>query len=321
MASNPMQRKTRMAFIGGFFVALLIAAIVIAIIFTKYKKVQEELDAKNNIAMKSVYVIQTPIESGGKLNGNLVTKSLPIDIIPSNAATPADLAQYTTEEGIMDTVVGKIKLEKDTVLTKDMIAFVDGEYVYKGKNENGQDQIQRNSSVRMEEYNMLVLPTKLQIGDYIDIRLQMPTGETYIVVSKKYVEDTDATTVWLKMSEEEILSLNNAIVEAYVMKGAKLYADVYMEGGLQEKAKVTYQPSSNVVTLIENDKNIVTTARDALKAQWADSNSAGHRQTVIETQLKNYEENKLQNTEEGISKEIEDLRESRQLYLDELGAY
>ena len=110
MASNPMQRKTRMAFIGGFFVALLIAAVVIAIIFTKYKKVQEELDAKNNIAMKSVYVIQTPIESGGKLNGNLVTKVLPVDVIPSNAATPADLAQYTTEEGIMDPVVGKIKL-------------------------------------------------------------------------------------------------------------------------------------------------------------------------------------------------------------------
>ena len=159
---------------------------------------------------------------------------------------------------------------------------------------------------------MLVLPSKLQVGDYIDIRLQMPTGETYIVVSKKYVEDTNATTVWLKMSEEEILTLNNAIVEAYVMKGAKLYADVYMEGGLQEKAKVTYQPSANVVTLIENDKNIVTTAREALRLA---------RQTVIDTQLKNYDENKLQNTEEGISKEIEDLRESRQLYLDELGAY
>ena len=170
MASNPMQRKTRMAFIGGFFVALLIAAIIIAIIFTKYKKVQEELDAKNNIAMKSVYVINTPIESGGKLNGNLVTKSLPVDVIPSNSATAADLAQYTTEEGIMDTVVGKIKLEKDTVLTKDMIAFVDGEYIYKGQNENGEIQVERNSSVRMEEYNMLVLPSKLQVGDYIEAK-------------------------------------------------------------------------------------------------------------------------------------------------------
>lgn len=334
MASNPMQRKTRNAFLGGFLIALIIGGIGMFFLYNQLqtvKKVQEEEEA---ILTSDVYVITNTVESGGRLNGNIEYKTITSDSVPSNAVTTADLAQYMVEDGatnftvgdyLPDEIISKIKLEAGTILTTDMIAQNDGG-VYKytfAQQEDGTtkvDKIEKDSSVRLEEYNMIALPSKLEIGDYIDIRLQLPTGETFIVVSKKYVEDTDATTVWVKMAEEEILAMNNAIVEAYTMTGSKLYANIYVEAGNQEKASVTYVPSASVIDLINGDANIINTAREYLKEKYTGTMQS-LRNDVINNNLNAYEEDRLKNTEEGITTEIESLRESRQKYLDELNAY
>ena len=39
--------------------------------------------------------------------------------------------------------------------------------------------------VRKQEYNVVVMPVDLATGDYIDIRLMLPNGQDFIVVSKK----------------------------------------------------------------------------------------------------------------------------------------
>ena len=41
------------------------------------------------------------------------------------------------------------------------------------------------SDVRTQEYNMITLLSQLQTGDFVDIRLRLPSGQDYIVVSKK----------------------------------------------------------------------------------------------------------------------------------------
>lgn len=324
MASNPMQRKVRNAFLGGFLISLIIAAIAVVFLYTQLRKVQQETKVEKETLTTSVYVVDNTITSGGVLKGNISYKTITAEAVPTNAVTPNDLAKYvvgdeatnlTIGNYLSDETISKIKLEPGTILTKDMIGYKDGAFIYE---ENG--EIKVNSSVRMEEYNMISLPSKLQVGDYIDIRLQLPTGETFIVASKKYVEDTDATTVWIKVSEEEILAINNAIVEAYSMKGSKIYADVYVEGGYQGKADVTYVPSEAVLQLIDGDGNIINTAREYLKSKYTDSMRA-QRNQVINYNLKLYEDDRLKNTEEGITKEIEDLRDSRQQYLDALNAY
>ncbi len=327
MASNPMQRKARNAFLLGLIVSLVIAAVGIYYFYSKYSKLQEEIRKKENIAMGNVYVTQSAIESGGRLKSNLMTKTVPVELIPANAATIDDLGEYITEEqasegGIVDMlpdqIVSKINLEAGTILTKDMIANIDGLYTYT-KQEEGKTTIVTNPGIRLEEYNMITLPTKLKAGDYIDIRLQLPSGTTYIVASKKYVEDTDATTVWLQMAEEEILAMNNAIVEAYQMKGSKLYADIYVESGMQQKVDITYVPSDVVTDLIAKSPNVIAKAKEELNKKY-NADMKAKRNEDINTNLNYYEgEQRLQSTEQGVSKEIENLRESRQLYLDELG--
>ncbi len=40
------------------------------------------------------------------------------------------------------------------------------------------------NSLRYMEYNMITMPTTLEEGDYIDIRLRLPNSQDLIVISK-----------------------------------------------------------------------------------------------------------------------------------------
>lgn len=63
------------------------------------------------------------------------------------------------------------------------------------------------------------------------------------------------------MSEADIVMLNSAIVESYIMKASNIYIAKYVEPGMQEKAANTYVPTAEVIRLIETDSNIVSTAK------------------------------------------------------------
>lgn len=340
MAANPMQRKTRNAFLGGFLIALILGAVVIFLLYTQLQKAKQQQSESQEIIATSTsraYVISNSVKSGGRLKNNIQYMEIANDAIPSNAVTSEDLAKYIVDKNeevtnfsigsyLPDEMVAKINLESGTVLTKDMIITNDNEmykFVTKENPETKQQEISiiKNSSFRMGEYNMLILPTKLMAGEYIDIRLQLPTGEDFIVISKKYVEDTDATTVWLKMSEEEILTLNSAIVEAYIMKGAKLYANTYIVAGEQDEAAVTYIPTKGVRDLISNDPNVIADAKTYLRNLYNNENLQSIRNQSIGNTLKIYEDEALGNVEEGMGKEIEQLRATRQKYMEELNAY
>ena len=71
------------------------------------------------------------------------------------------------------------------------------------------------NDVRKQEYNMLVLPMDLVTGDYIDIRLMLPSGQDYIVIAKKEVTIPNIggvdsqSTIWVNLSEGEILHMRH----------------------------------------------------------------------------------------------------------------
>ena len=113
--------------------------------------------------------------------------------------------------------------------------------------------------LRKVEYNVLTLPSQLQTGEYIDVRLALPSGQDYIVVSKKQVEIPQvsgvdvADTIWLKLTEDEIITMNNAIVDSARALGSVLKVTIYTEAGTQEAATPTYVPSKEVAELIRNN--------------------------------------------------------------------
>lgn len=319
MAINPMQRKAQNSFLLGILVTLLITGLIIGFLvlqLTKLTKAQKEAEA----ALKTVYVVKQDIESGESVTTDkLEQKTMDMAAIPSNVLNPIDLEKMINvidESGNLIKkvdVISKINLKSGTVITSDMV---------KVKGELEKD-------VRKVEYNTISLGSQLESGKYVDIRLRLPSGGDYIVVSHKKIEIptiegvASLNTLWLELSETEILSLNCALVESYKIEGALLYATEYIEPGLQEAATETYLPNSETITLISRDSNCVTAAANEIikrnnEVQGYEGKKAAVRNPV-NSALKQNEDNAETNIKSKLSEEIKNMQEERQKYLESLG--
>lgn len=294
MAVNPMQRKARNSMLIGVIIGLLVGCIGIAFFFlqaTEYKKQIEEAEAKTVVA----YVLNKDIKSGMSVTmDDLEMVSASKDVIPTDAIL---------EEAITPKTIAKIDLKQGLVLSKSMIHEADAKVT---------------ADLREQQYNMIVLPQYLEVDNYIDIRLMLPNGQDYIVVSKKRVKEITEDTIWIDLYEQETLVMSNAIVEAYKMKGSKLYASIYVEPGNQANATPTYVPSAQVINLMNSDSNIVNEAKQELAARY--SALMPRRDSDINAQLNAVGDDAQSNLESGIEEEITKSKESRKEYLDSLNA-
>lgn len=315
MAVNPMQRRARNSFLVGFLLSLIIMAVVVIALLYRMKGIREDFESLKAL-QKEVYVAADNIQSG-----NEVTLD---DFQYDTVQTNIDDGEFISEEDFqfVDEKTGEIieKYDSDgNPIKKKMIVktnVVAGSIITKDMLESSDDKT--TSDQRLQEYNMIILPTLLTNGDYIDIRLQLPEGEDYIVVSKKKVVYTTSDTVWLKMSEDEILSLGNAIVEAYTIVGSKLYATTYTEAGRQKAATPTYPVSQSVLTLINNDPNVVKEAQEALWKRYNDQEQVEQRNNHLNSALGEFYEDMKDSVEEGLQEEIAKMQEARQSYIDTL---
>ena len=197
-------------------------------------------------------------------------------------------------------IIAKIDMYKNSIITADSVT---------------KNQMVTND-LRYVEYNMLTLPTTIAEGDYIDIRLTLPNGQDLIVVSKKEVKSILGNTVGLKLSEGEILMMESAIVEAYIMSASKLYAIQYVEPGMQQAAINTYTPTDAVKGLIERNSNIVPEAKKALTDRFNND-----IRLWTNTERNDYLTEQQENLEQGLQKEIENAKAAREAYLNGLTSY
>ena len=290
MAVNPMQRKARNSFLLGMVITMLIAAVIIGFLLIQLNSIKQ----KQEQTSKTVYVLNKNINSGD----SITVADLTVTDVNSNAV-PTDFAGINN---ISSDTIARISLKAGTILTQSMLN-TQGEKVTK-------DQ-------RLQEYNMLALPTRLEVGDYVDVRFMLPSGEDYVVLAKKKVQSANSTTIWLELTEEEILIMNSAIVESYVISASKLYVTTYTEPGNQEVATPTYVPNSQVYNLIlsENGQNIVNVINERY-----DSKYMNRRNNDINAVLNQYAASELNSKEEKIQEEITKLKESRKQYLDTLSS-
>lgn len=317
MAMNPMQRKAHNSFLLGMLITLLITGIIIAVLIMQLIKVTNEQKEKL-ASLKKVYVVSQDISSGDEVTvDKLKLKEVDSTTIPANALSAAELEQKTNiidDEGNLIkkvSVIAKIDLKVGTIITTDMIA------------ENGE----LASDLRRQEYNMIQLQSQIQTGDYIDVRLRLPDGTDYIVLSHKKVEIANIdgydsiNSIWLNLNETEILTMSCAIVQSYQILGSLLYANTYVEAGLQEAATATYLPSDKVINLIAQDPNCVTEAKNALIKRYNDAKAKGNsnERNPIDSALNQNAEDAADNITERVENEIEKLQEERQKYLESLG--
>lgn len=206
-------------------------------------------------------------------------------------------------------VLAKVTMNANTVITPNLIVQSD-EVV--------------SDDTREQEYNMVVLPVDLMTDDYVDIRLMTPSGQDFIVVSKAKVTipvnaDGSYVTDTMKVSlrEDEILSMSSAIVEAYGLLGAKLYATKYVEPGMQEPSEPTYTPNAAVTSQIDNNPNIVEKAKEELRARYSDS-AKKTRNDYLQSAI-NGADDYSSNVQSGADDDITKQNTARQKYLESLG--
>lgn len=194
--------------------------------------------------LKSMRIAWVPIQdiAAGHFieSNNLLEIRLPAD------ASPNDLPM--TKEDIAGKGV-KIELKKGTPITSGMLF---------------EEEITPRD-LRNKEMKSIWLPSNLGLDDVVDIRIQFPTGQDYIVLSKKRINKLSSPAFWTTLSEQEILLLSSATVDAYIHK-ASLYALTYVEPQMQEMAIPNYPPNQEVIKLIKNDPNIVKKAERQLES-------------------------------------------------------
>lgn len=206
-------------------------------------------------------------------------------------------------------LLAKVEMNANTVITPSLVV---------------QSDEVTTDDVRQQEYNMVVLPADLMTDDYVDIRLMLPNGQDFIVISKAKVDvptNADGTyitdTIRVNLREDEILSMSSAIVEAYGLDGAKLYATKYVEAGNQKASSPTYTPNSSVTAQIQSNPNIVSLASEELAARYSDS-SKKNRNDYLQS-LINSTENYKGNVESNSDANISNQNSARKKYLESLG--
>lgn len=256
MAMNPMQRRARNSFLTGMLVTLVVMAIVVIALLYRINQLNE--DKEKLIALQSkVAVAAQDIRSGDDVTEDLlVMETVQTTVDKNTMLTSADFVEVD-DEGNEFTLeyISKVDLPKGTIITKDMVAEAES---------------QTTADQRIQEYNMITLPSQLKNGQYVDIRYKLPNGSDYIVASKKKVLQCTSDAMWLKVSEAEILTIGCAIVESYQTNGSKLYATLYSEAGLQAGASTTYTPSNEVWELINKNPNITQETRNDLTSKYND---------------------------------------------------
>ena len=358
MATNPMQRKARNSFLLGIIVTLILTGVVIAFLLLQLKNYKDK-EAQEQANSVKVWVLSQDVMSGQVITTDMLTQQVTNkNLVPSNAIgdmsrlnnyalTDKEGNEVTTEyknnvatlyitkngtkseiktedetgsyyiekngdkeyvELAETPIIAKVNLNKNSVITIDMISKSDEK---------------TTNDLRKVEYNMLVLPSQLQTGEYVDVRLALPTGQDYIVVSKKQVEipqingvDSD-DTIWLKLTENEIITMNSAIVDAYRAMGSTLKVVTYTEAGIQDAATPTYVPTGDVMELINANPNIVQTAKNELIQRY--NTNQGRVRGNINSTINNSGEDGEENLKTKVQESITNTKDNRKKYLESLG--
>ncbi len=256
-----MKRTTKQYIVVAFICIIIIggSAIITSYLITNqirtdYESRLKKSESEINANQRSVYVALKDIKVGEEITKHIVEKRR----VYSSQAQET----YITEKEI-----GKLALIDIPEQTYVMHSMVTDYSVA--------------SELRETEYQVIYLGGNISSSDTVDIRLFFPNGEDYIILTKKLIKNiaADNLTIYLWLSEEEILRMSSAIVDTYLYNGAKLYVTKYVEPNLQKASATTYKPSLATLQLIQNNPNIIETAvtevskniRKALENRLADS--------------------------------------------------
>ena len=254
MMMGPTKKKIMIAAIVSFVIPVVVGGII----FIDYKKDKEkeieELKVQTEVDSRYVFARNMVV-------GEIITSDdILLSTVKKNSAPIDSYDEYCSLEDFLGRRM-RINAEENTLITSSMLT----------------EEEDANPSIdeRLQEFNMIVLPSDLQEGDFVDVRLTMGEGENYIVISgkevKKVGKSPTSNTIFLQLDEEEIIRMTAAILESYMTTGTKLYATKYVNPSeqLYKYDRVDY------VKKFETTLNMIVETRQ----KFADEDPMGYVET------------------------------------------
>ncbi len=249
MGFRRIKRTTKQYIIVALICIMVIGGAALITITQTMKQLRQEYQAQldeayreNTENQRNLYVASTDIRAGDKISEANTTKMTVYSSQPE--------AAFLREKDMGKTAL--LDIPSGTHLLSSMLT-----------------EASVTAELREAEYSIILINANILEDDYTDIRIMFPNGEDYIVLSKKrlkdYVPDSGRCYLWL--SEEEILRMASAAVDAYLYTGTKIYTTKYIEPKLQEESQVTYKPGISTLLLIQDNPNILETAETHLSQQ------------------------------------------------------
>lgn len=248
-------KRKRRSIKGGVYAFLIVISLVIIggstymmieskidLIKSSYAGRLEQFEIQNQLNTKLIYVPISDIPSG-----TVITEEQVVEV---SIMTEMDNMMFMSDEdfgnyNVIDLTAGEPIMK--CVVAKEVIPH----------------------DLRIQEFTLFHLPSHLSLDQYVDIRLSLPNGEDYIVLSKKQVKslDVEANAIWLWLSEKELLEVSSAIVDAFLHEGSLIYTTVYVDPELQQAAFTTYPVNMDVLLLIQENPNILDEAKHSLSVE------------------------------------------------------
>ena len=243
-------RKIVQIIIAVVLTALIISGIWLLIYSSTTKKYEANIAALNAELARwgtatTVYTVASTVKSGDASTSDTMTSMT----LPSTCVT----ADMVTNPSEVENKFYKVPLVNGVPLTKSL--FMD-EII--------------SDDVRDVDLVLSRRTVGLAVGDYIDINITMPYGDDYIVIPKKRIYAVNESSVKVYLTREQWHTYQGALVDYYLNMsyGATIYAQKYVEPGLQAEATPYYAVPDNVLAVIQKDPNVVDAAYTEAAKSW-----------------------------------------------------
>lgn len=183
--------------------------------FFTYKTIKSYQEGTNK-KFNEAYTTMVAVLTKDVIQGETITDDMITFTRVHNSTVPTNT--ITNQVGSAVGRVAKYSIAANVPLTENMLT---------------EDIIAQD--VRSQEINSILMPSDLNEGECVDIRIMFPNGTDYIVLARKMVKKIENFTMWLELSEDERLIINSAIVDSYLNQGTKLYATKYVDQDAQIK--------------------------------------------------------------------------------------
>lgn len=242
------------------------------IIESEHQKTIKEMTDSNSDYVQA-WILNKEIKQGDPIDIDKDLEKITVSI----AGVPKD---YIQDNQKIKKMVTRLKLTENTVLSEDMLIDMNQAVTDSTKN---------------QDYDWIKVHAFAKQGDYVDIHYKKVDGTDYIVASKKKLINLNGSVFSTNlMDEDERALINGATVEASVTGGI-LYTSIYPDPENQTAATVTYRLNDTIKKIIENDPNVLNSAKEKLKNN---NTSSENNTTVKKTSTNNNSNNSNDNENE-----------------------